>query len=415
MTFRGTLLTIQRFWLFLLIVATPFSLAYIVNRGVAISYLNVFSVIFIGLGVVNLLTGGLHHKPFKDKGTLAVIGGLLLAMAYALLFTHPLRNGIGLWTSRLLQPLLVGFFTYELVAAQIVKVEEIVKAFFVTIPLLVVGGVLQLLHVIPAGEDPKRVTVFYEFPNTFARYVVILLTVTFPWLLFKQGKRPLFQWALWGLGVLLLLASQSYNGTVSCVIGGAVMVALLLHSYRKPALLALVGLGLLVLVVGFNVQHLPKYQTSITDSRLTRLEFWHIATGTIRDHPWTGIGIKGWETQYGQLVEKYNDHFPPYNWSSPQPHNVFLDSLLKAGIPGLIAITLLLLWPLIRGIQLFQASPISKYGWFGLSMVGYGIAMLAFGLIDDPLWSDDTMPLLFIFLALIMWTFQQTKKSRPTT
>jgi O-antigen ligase len=408
-TKRPLLVTAQRIWLFAFLFAIPFSTAYIVNTTVAISYINMFSVVFIGLGVVNMLLKTIPYSPVADRRTVGVISLLFAAMAFALLFTDPVRGGIGFWISRLTQPFLVGWFVYHMLAAKVLKIEEIVKALALSLIPLVIGGVLQVAGVIPF-QDPGRVTVLYRWPNTFARYVEILLLLSLPYIWFKTGKNRTWFLALWISGLLLLLASLSYNAAVGVIVSGFIFLALLPRQYQKVRVSLMAALILIVTVAAFNAPKLPKWQTSINDSKETRLEFWGVAVQTIKVNFWTGIGIKGWENQYTQLVERYdkNEHL---NYASQQPHNVFLDSLLKAGPLGLMAVTLILLWPIIRGYQLFKRQDLEKYGWFGMSALLYGAGMLLFGLIDDPLWSDDTMPLLFIVLFALAYAYAHPKSA----
>jgi O-antigen ligase len=176
-------------------------------------------------------------------------------------------------------------------------------------------------------------------------------------------------------------------------------------------------MAILAIIVVINAPKLPKYETSITSSRLTRLQFWTVAEGVIRDHFWTGIGIKTWEDTYPQLVQKYYIdvyHKPPLNYGSVQPQNVFLDSFVKAGLPGFIAITAVLLWPIFEGIALARTYKERNPDWWvGLSLAAYGVALLVFGLIDDPLWSDDTMPILFILYFLLAFCIIRAMKKHP--
>lgn len=394
-------------WLLLFILfAIPLSLKYITKEPFAISYLNLLSVAFIGLGLLNLLFGQVKLAPIRHKPFLVLIAVLLLSMAWALLFTHPLRNGIGLWTSRLTQPLLVGFFAYQLIANGFIKIEQCVKAMFWSLVSLIIIGGLQYIGLLEY-RDPGRITATYFYPNTFARYVEILLIVTLPWILFGLKKHHIWYLGLWLVGVLLLLSSKSYNGTASFGLALIAMFAMLPKEYGQLKRVVISGLVIVGALVLLNAPRLPKYQVSITDSRLTRLEFWNVATGVIKDNFWTGIGIKTWEKEYPQLVEKYyiqKYKQLPLNWGSVQPHNVFLDSFVKAGLPGFFAILALLLWPILEGksfIQSYYAK--NRQWWYGASMAGYGVAMLLFGLIDDPIWSDDTMPLMFILLFMLAW------------
>lgn len=410
-TLKHFLASLQKWWLFALIFVIPLALKYVTKEPFAISWLNLISVGFIGLGFLNLVTGVTPLQPLRHRPFIWLIGLFLVAMAYALLFTDPLRNGVGLWTSRLMQPLLVGFFAYQIIMHKRVRAGEVVAAFFWSIVPLLVLGAFQALGIIEY-RDPGRITAAYFYPNTFARYMDIILLVSLPWILFhvKQGKRLFL--GVWVLGVILLLTSKSYNGTVSLFAGVVMLLTLLPHPFSMVKRVSLVSLFLVVLMVAVNAPKLPKWQTSITDSRLTRLEFWDVASHVIRENFWTGIGIKTWEQNYPQYVEKYGP-FPPLNWGSVQPHNVFLDSLLKAGLPGLFTVTALLLWPIFEGISYSKIWTARRTDWwFGVSVASYGVAMVVFGLIDDPLWSDDTVPVLFILLFTLVALVQQAQPHR---
>jgi O-antigen ligase len=256
----------------------------------------------------------------------------------------------------------------------------------------------------------------YQFPNTFARYVAYLLVLTFPYILtLKQNKTPYL--VGWFFGIALLIGTKSYGGTVAFFIALlALLISLPSQIYRSFKYVAIGGLVIIALLVSLNAPKLPKWQTTINDSRASRLEYWHIAFGVIHDHFWTGIGIKTWETDYIDLLKKYGplaQNKLPLNWSSPQPHDVFLDSFVKAGFPGFIAITALMLWPAVIGYQLVrQYEKKDAYWWFGVSMIAYSVAMIVFGIADDPLWSDDTMPLLFILYFSLAAVVNQTENMR---
>ena len=397
---------IQRYWLFLFLILIPFSTWYITQTPFAISPINVFSIVFILLGLLNLLVGNIPWTKVGDRQTVLIIAALFLALAYGLLFTHPVRSGIGFWISRLIQPLLVGMTVYQMVAAGYLKVEEFVEALFWSILPLVIGGTLQLLHLLPY-LDPGRVSVAYRWPDTFGRYIEILLLLSAPWLFLKERLRP-WRVMLWLAGVLIMSASLSYSVVASFVLGLVAVLVVLPPPFQRLRNWTLIGLVVITLLAAIFAPHLPKWEATITASRLTRLEFWTVAVHTIQTHFWTGIGLKGWQLQYFELVQKYGPNHPPINWASQQPQNVFLEAFLKAGLPGFIAITGVLLWPIWRGIQVARQN-IQDLGWFGLSAVGYGVGMLTFGLLDDPLWSDDTTPLLFSIFLLLAWV--HTSKS----
>lgn len=402
MVIRRGLIIIQSWLLLFLIFAVPISLKYITKEPFAISWLNVISLGFIGVSFVAMVSGATPLRWPKHRPFVWLIALFLLAMGWALLNTPSLRQGIGLWTSRLSQPLLVGFFAYQVLEARHLRPRQIVGAIFASLIPLILFGAFQLVG-ITEYRDPGRITATYFYPNTFARYMDIILLVTLPWILFGLTKGKRIALGIWAVGVLFLLLSKSYNGTVSLMAGLVAFVLCLPPVYKQIKLLFVVGVAIVTILLAFNAPKLPKWQTSITDSRLTRLEFWGVATQVIADNFWTGIGIKTWELTYPQLVEQYGP-FPPRNWGSVQPHNVFLDSFIKGGFPAFFAITALLLWPITEGFAVFRSQYRKSADWWvGGSLMAYGVAMLTFGLIDDPIWSDDTMPILFIVYFVLAY------------
>jgi len=124
-----------------------------------------------------------------------------------------------------------------------------------------------------------------------------------------------------------------------------------------------------------------------------------VASKVIEARPWTGLGSKGWENQYGELIQQYPyREFPPYNWISPQPHNLVLDALVKGGIPMLLAVSAFVLWPLIAAWRLIRMQNV-----WGLSMLGASAFLLLFSTIDDPLWADDMVPLFALVYAVALY------------
>lgn len=401
------LVKIGRAWLLFLVFAIPFSLRYITKEPFAISYLNLLSVGFIGLTALNGLLGAFPKYKIESRYFVITLILFIVAISWGFLNSEPLRSGFGIMTSRGIQPILVGYGAFLYVRNGYLLPSRIFGSLFASLIGLIIVSALQWGGVL-ALTDPQRITATYFYPNTFARYMVILMMLTLPWIIFgiKKYKRVLL--GLWLLGIVVLLSTVSYNGTVSIVIGLSVIVILLPKELNKVKLLYFGCILIGGLIIGLNATKLPKWETSITSSRLTRLEFWDTAAKTIKDHYWTGIGLKGWETRYPELVVKYHaiGRFP-LNWGSPQPHNVVLDSLLKAGIIGFIGIIGLLVWPAVSGLRYVKLKGTRK-GWIGLSVVAYGVAMLFFGIIDDPLWSDDTVPLLFIVSFLLVSQLIQT-------
>jgi O-antigen ligase len=80
-------------------------------------------------------------------------------------------------------------------------------------------------------------------------------------------------------------------------------------------------------------------RTEITDENfavLERLAHWQTGWRMFDDHPWTGVGIGNYGTQY--------EHYAPPYWYEPlgHAHNIFINFMAETGILGLAAF--LLFW-----------------------------------------------------------------------
>ncbi len=399
MTVSGLFVKFQRWWLGALLVLMPVSVTYLIREPVGVTPLNLLSAGFIGLGIINLLLGGLSLKKNEPRSLWIVILLLVIAFSYALIYTNPLSNALGFWVSRFIQPLLVGFFIYQMIRNDAVSVTFCMRALLFSVLALLVVVILQVQGGVPY-VDSGRISAFYTSANGLARYLAFVLLVTLPWLMFAHPKNKSALWIVWGLGLVMLIPTFSYGGVLTFGVGFVALFLCLPSPYARLKAIVLGLTALLFLVVAINAPRLPNWQIKINESRLSRLEFWDIASHTIQDNLWTGIGIKGWETQYVTLVQKYKTS-QPLNWVSTQPHNNYLDAFLKAGVIGFIAIMGLVFWPVVQGAKIIKSFYAKhELWWVGVSVFVYGVAIVTLGLIDDPLWSDDVA--LFLWVVLFM-------------
>lgn len=389
-------------------VGLPFLILDLTDQIFSVSVLNLVGALVIGLGLLNAMRGTVPIAWPKDKTTNLILALVALTFILALFVTNPLQNAIGFWVSRLLEPFLLGLMSVSLVASGFLRPNVIVRWLLLSLLGLFLAAAFQFLNN-SFGHGP-RLYLPYEFPDTLARYYAIVLTFSLSWLLIQRPGW--FWWLIWSGGLIGLLGTQSFNAVATTGLGFLVVIALLpakLHTTKRRGWLILALSFIAAMIVA---PRLAKWEVTMTDSLETRKEFWQVARGALHDNYWAGIGIKGWETQYPTLVQQYSSHRPPLNWGSAQPHNIFLDGLLKAGILGLLAVLGLLFLPIISGLKLLHRAN-QPFGWFGLGLAAYGTAMLAFGLLDDPLWSDDTMPLLFMLTLTTAWLINVKTKTRP--
>lgn len=386
-------------WIFLgLLVILPFGTTHVFKQPFAISYINIVAVTFIIVSALTLLTGKLKLEKIGNRSLTILIALMTLMLIWGTFFSEPLRSALGPWTSRFLQPLIVGYLGFLLVRQNIISIKHIAWAFWISLILVDLLGLAQLTGIVDTN-NPGRLTGFYFFPNTFARYVEILLLLTLPHLLLGKNNPKLLFGLAWLVGVVMLLATKSYAGAASFAFGVMAIVLFLPAEFKrlKLTVLLIILFGLLGALI-FR-ESLPKYQVTITGSLKSRQQYWVIGWETIKDHPLTGIGLEGWENKYLGLARTYIDESkePLIETVSAQPHNIFLDGWLRGGIFGLIAISYLLLWPIAVSFTVLRQNLVDEANRpFVLGLFGYGVAMILFGLIDDPIFSDDTMLLVFV-------------------
>jgi hypothetical protein len=89
---------------------------------------------------------------------------------------------------------------------------------------------------------------------------------------------------------------------------------------------------------------------------------------------------------------------------------MFYDALLKGGIPMLIGTIALLGLILAAGIQILLHS---QRHWFGLALVSSSLALLAFGLADDPIWGNDIATLIWILIGAGFGVVANLKQPHP--
>jgi putative inorganic carbon (HCO3(-)) transporter len=137
--------------------------------------------------------------------------------------------------------------------------------------------------------------------------------------------------AVFGAGLLLL--SQTLQGVVGM---GAGVFFLLVWRKRWWLLLLVPAVGLLIYgLVSVDPAQLGQLlfsqDNSIGIAIVLRLDIWSRALAMIRDMPFTGIGINTYS-----LIQW---HFYPGHLLGPEPHahNIYLQTALDMGLPGLAA------------------------------------------------------------------------------
>ncbi len=138
-----------------------------------------------------------------------------------------------------------------------------------------------------------------------------------------------------------------------------------------------------------------------TTSWLARTEMWANALRACRDYPYTGVGLANFPT-----VSRANYVYEqvPVRFNMAHAHNVYLQTAMDFGIPGLLAFLWLILYAVLSLRHVLRYSVEEATRWLGTGLLGGLLAYLVFGLLDAvPLGAKPSVALWFIVaLAIAM-------------
>jgi len=220
----------------------------------------------------------------------------------------------------------------------------------------------------------------------------------------------LLAWVLLALLLLGLLMTASRGAWVA--LGGALFLALAWivagrssrGSARKRtgifvglSLFAFVA-GLLVMVmVSSGVAFIPRALLN-TDTWFSRLDFYRYSLTLVRDYPFIGAGLGGFQMLYSAYAMLLHVGFISYS------HNLFLDVAIEQGLPGVLALAWI--WILFAGVvwqtllrpAAAQDRPSSSPPLLGIAALSLA-TILIHGLVDNALYTREGAFLLFVPLA----------------
>jgi O-antigen ligase len=232
-------------------------------------------------------------------------------------------------------------------------------------------------------------SLLYPWRMKWARPLLLVLACAFLFVGYKTGNRMLWL-SVAGSGLLFIaLAWMKMRGS---------------RGARTVAVAALAGIALAALMFILVAQQRvinplqsqaaaggPMAHVESTFTRSERYEIWRYWLGHIRENPWTGVGF-GRDLPH-MVYEK------PAEWFDlmfAHAHNLFLDYALQLGIPGVVAL-LILLGALGREfIRLYRQQHHEAWmiGGCGLALL---LAMVSKNMTDDLFWRTD---------ALLFWALK---------
>ena len=211
-----------------------------------------------------------------------------------------------------------------------------------------------------------------------------------------KPKLKLFSGVVALLAVLMVLLSQSLQGLAAL---GAGLFFLLV--WRSRWTLLLIPIGSAVLVSALNIlgpSRLATYLLSPQNSRgiavVLRLDMWSRALAMLRDMPYTGIGLN----TFPAIQSRF---YPGFLLGLElHAHNLYLQTALDLGLPGLFAfLWLLAAWFFVVSCNYRLASS-QEYRILLVGLAAGMIAYLAHGFMDSMVLVSEQGAALWILLGM---------------
>jgi putative inorganic carbon (HCO3(-)) transporter len=112
--------------------------------------------------------------------------------------------------------------------------------------------------------------------------------------------------------------------------------------------------------------------------RPTRFEIWQRALQMIGDHPWTGVGLNA----FPYVVQARYPFVRHTEFLVPHAHNLFLQTAVDYGLPGLVCLAVLLAGGFTGAVRVLRSSGERAWRLPAAGVVGALAACATFGLLD---------------------------------
>jgi O-antigen ligase len=256
-----------------------------------------------------------------------------------------------------------------------------------TVILLSGAGFIAVCFYQSFINDVARAHLNYN-PIPFATgLATVLISSLFLAVTSAELKLKLIAWTT----TLLLFIALALTGTRGVVLPATfimgVTITYLLFRHARSNKLAVAGIGLTIIVaVAIGGQILEKrIDATVSDMALIeagdetgsiglRLQFWKAALEMSTLEPLTGLG-ESHKSSFQHLADQGLVNQAAANYAPYHYHNQYLDTLVKKGIPGLLALLGLLLTPPLLAFKYFRRSKLVLGSVLGITFM-YAVASL---------------------------------------
>jgi O-antigen ligase len=361
-----------------------------VQREIGLLSLGIF-------GVITLLSR--PRKPFKMNGFVSwVIIFFLLWVSLSIFWAEDIRIALRRWV--VLATITLGAAGVE---KRLTTHEIMIFTLFSALSAMLAGFICEMslgtFH--PLGQD-------YRFsglqqPNVQALECAILFIVSL--ILGRATKRRRYLYFLIGLiAISFLFLTKSRTVFWSSILASLGYYALDSSRYTRLAyglfITGLICLSLLLFgdeLVKYGMKAGLMYTRLDSAETLTgRIPLWKECLHYVAQRPILGYGYNSFWTPKHILEFSANR-----KWSIPNAHNGYIDMMLGLGIPGGVAIILVLVNGIIRYANLYKLSRNKGYAFGFALFVFYGLANLLGSRFLEP-----SLITLIVVIFLIKMSFK---------
>ncbi len=252
-----------------------------------------------------------------------------------------------------------------------------------------------LVRNLPGSGVPKTSELIN--PRLIGITLGIFVSFFLAFLLFSHNRNlRLLSLVIVIVGFITVVLTQTLAG-----IAGVLVALLLFLAWKNRWFLLTIPLGLGGVVAGVYIigpmrvsQYLLSTDNPLGIAMALRLDMWSRAVAMIKDMPFTGIGLNTFT-----LVQPY--FYPGYILGpEPHAHNLFLQTALDLGLPGLIAFLCLIMAWIYIVHRKYLASENYEYRIFLLGLVAGVLAYLSHGFMDAMMLGSKPGLFFWIFLGM---------------
>ncbi len=244
----------------------------------------------------------------------------------------------------------------------------------------------------------SRSTGFFNSPQTFGNYILLVLPVVLGLSFYSNTRREKRWLQLSGLIILTAIIFSYTRGVWLGLIGGLIFMAIL----RSKKLLLLVVTG--IIVGSMFLVFLPssrvtqrvvgtfKSERPVGD----RIYFWQGSLRIIRDYPITGLGWEGFRIVYPKYKPAKGRQLVCH------AHNNFIDMAVDSGLLGLGIFLWLLVTIYKVGFHIFKELEQGYFKGIAWGFLGSFTAFLIAGLGQYNFGDSEVVMLFYFLLAMVI-------------